>query len=50
LRWGASDEELNIALPGDELVPDADLKATRAVTVEAGAEGGSPTDPRRSRT
>jgi hypothetical protein len=39
LRWGASDEELNIALPGDELVPDADLKATRAVTVKAGAKG-----------
>ena len=39
LSWGASDEELNIALPGDELVPDADLTATRAVTVNAGAEG-----------
>ena len=39
LRWGASDEELNIALPGDELVPDADLIATRAVTVGAGADG-----------
>jgi hypothetical protein len=38
LRWGASDEELNIALPGDELVPDADLTATRAVTVKADAE------------
>jgi hypothetical protein len=38
LRWGATDEELNIALPGDELVPDADLTATRAVTVEAGAD------------
>ena len=32
LRWGASDEELKIALPGDELVPDADQTATRAVT------------------
>jgi hypothetical protein len=39
LRWGASDEELNIALPGDELVPDADLIATRAVTVGAGVDG-----------
>ena len=39
LRWGATAEELNMALAGDELVPDADLTATRAVTVEAGAEG-----------
>ena len=38
MRWDASDEEINIALPGDELVPDADLTATRAVTVTAGAE------------
>jgi hypothetical protein len=37
LRWGATYEELNTALPGDELVPDADLTATRAVTVDAGA-------------
>jgi hypothetical protein len=39
LRWGATDEELSIALPGDELVPDADLTATRAVTVYAGPDG-----------
>jgi hypothetical protein len=39
LRWGATDEDLKIALPGDELVPDADLTATRAVTVDAGADG-----------
>jgi hypothetical protein len=39
LRWGATDEELNTALPGDELVPHADLTATRAVTVHAGADG-----------
>jgi hypothetical protein len=37
LRWGATYEELNTALPGDELVPDADLTATRAVTVGASA-------------
>ncbi len=35
LRWGATDEEANIALAGDELLPDADLTATRAVTVRA---------------
>jgi hypothetical protein len=38
LRWGATDEEVNTALPGDELVPDADLTATRAVTIRAAAE------------
>jgi hypothetical protein len=35
LRWGATDEELQVALPGDELVPAADLTATRAVTIGA---------------
>jgi hypothetical protein len=39
LRWGAADDELNVALPGDELVPAADLTATRAVTVGASADG-----------
>ena len=38
LRWGATHEELDTALPGDELVPHADLTATRAVTVDAGAD------------
>jgi hypothetical protein len=35
LRWGSSDEELNMALPGDELVARADLTATRAITIHA---------------
>jgi hypothetical protein len=35
LRWGATDEELKVGLPGDELVGAADLTATRAVTVRA---------------
>jgi hypothetical protein len=39
LRWGATDEEVNLVLPGDELVPHADLTATRAVTVAAAAGG-----------
>jgi hypothetical protein len=38
LRWGATDDELNVTLPGDELVPAADLTATRAVTVRAPAD------------
>jgi hypothetical protein len=39
LRWGATAEEVNLALPGDELVPHADLTATRAVTVGAAVDG-----------
>jgi hypothetical protein len=38
LQWGATDDELNVALPGDDLVPTADLTATRAVTVRAPAD------------
>jgi hypothetical protein len=38
LRWGATDEEIRMAFPGDELVPDADLTATRAITVHAGVD------------
>jgi len=29
LRWGATDDEMTATLPGDELVLDADLTATR---------------------
>ena len=39
LRWGATDEEANMAVAGDQLLPDADLTATRAVTVRAAAAG-----------
>jgi hypothetical protein len=35
LRWGATDEEVNALLPGDDLVPHANVTATRAVTVRA---------------
>jgi hypothetical protein len=38
LRWGASDQELDMALPGDELVARADLTATRAITIHADTE------------
>jgi hypothetical protein len=37
LRYGASDEEIKAGLPGDDLLPRADLCATRAITVEAPA-------------
>jgi hypothetical protein len=36
LRWGATPDEAAGALPGDELMPRADLQSTRAVTVQAG--------------
>jgi hypothetical protein len=34
-RWGASDEEVKRTLPGDELVPHADVVETRVVTIKA---------------
>lgn len=37
LRWGATDEEVVRALPGDSDVPDADLSATHAVGIDASA-------------
>lgn len=38
LNWGATEEELDATLPGDELVPDADLISTRAIAIGAPAE------------
>ena len=35
LRWGASSREVAARLPGDDLVADPDLVATRAITVRA---------------
>ena len=37
-RWGATDDEVNMALPGDGLVPHADLSSTRAITIRAADE------------
>ena len=37
LGWGATDEELNTPLIGDELVPHPKLKATHAITINAPA-------------
>jgi hypothetical protein len=36
-RWGATDEEVAAALPGDELIPDAD-STTRAIAIAAPPE------------
>jgi hypothetical protein len=38
LRWGASDEEVGMRLPGDDLLTAPDLMATRATTVDADAD------------
>jgi len=35
LRWGATDEEIARAMPGDEVVEGATLVSTRAVTIRA---------------
>ena len=35
LEWGATAQEAARELPGDELLPDPDLVATRAITIAA---------------
>ena len=35
MTWGATDEEAEARLPGDELLEDADGVATRAITIDA---------------
>jgi hypothetical protein len=35
LTWGATAEEVARKLPGDELLPEADIVSTRAVTIDA---------------
>jgi hypothetical protein len=37
LSWGATDEESKAPLPGDDLIQNADLTATRAITIRAAA-------------
>jgi hypothetical protein len=34
-RWGATDAEVASPMPGDELVPDSQFTATRAITINA---------------
>lgn len=38
LKWGATDEEVKMTLPGDELVEHPRLNATHAVTINAPIE------------
>jgi len=35
LNWGTEEAEADARLPGDELLEDADVVATRAITVDA---------------
>jgi hypothetical protein len=37
-RWGATDEEVHAAMPGDDLVPNPSFNATRAITIQAPPE------------
>jgi hypothetical protein len=34
-RWGATEDEVHGVMPGDEIVPKASFKATRAITIDA---------------
>ena len=36
-KWGASENEVNMSLPGDEFVPNPALVSTRAITIQAPA-------------
>ena len=38
LRWGATHTEISTLLAGDEVVPEPDLTATRAITIHAGVD------------
>lgn len=38
LRWGATEQEVAGALPGDDLIAHSDLTATRAITIRASAD------------
>ena len=38
LRWGATDRESDQPLPGDDLIANADLTSTRAITICASAD------------
>jgi hypothetical protein len=38
LRWGATDDEVRAAMPGDDVVPIASFNTTRAITIDAPPE------------
>lgn len=38
LKWGATEDELNEWLPGDEIMPNAEVQVTHAITIDAPPE------------
>jgi hypothetical protein len=38
MHWGAYDSEIDLKLPGDDLVGNPDFNATRGITINAGTE------------
>lgn len=38
LRWGATDEEIDEPLPGDEIKPEANVQVTHAISIDAPQE------------
>ena len=38
LKWGATNQECDASMPGDELIASADLTATRAISIRAPAD------------
>lgn len=38
LRWGATEEEADASMPGDELISEPTIVSSRAVTIDASAE------------
>jgi hypothetical protein len=36
--WGATEAEMQAALPGDEIVPDANIRSTKGITIQAPPE------------
>lgn len=37
-RWGAEEEEVETPLPGDDLLPEANLQTTKAIAIQASPE------------
>lgn len=38
MNWGATETEFNLSLPGDNLVPTANIQTTKGVTIQAAPE------------
>ncbi|MGE3856892.1 MAG: SRPBCC family protein [Dehalococcoidia bacterium] len=42
MRWGATDEEIDRPMPGDEILPDRNYDTTKAITIDAPPEAVLP--------